>query len=278
MISRLAVGLVLAFGGCARVERAALPEATLLDPVWSVSAPLPGVDVDHAPWDAFLSRYLTAASDGVSRLAYAEVAIEDRAALGAYLDRLAHVDPRELTRDQQLAYWINLYNAQTVAIVLDAYPVGSIRAITDGLLSFGPWDRQVVTVNGTPLSLNDIEHRIIRPVFAEPRIHYALNCAAVGCPDLRGEAWRAIGLDDALAAAEHAYVNDLRGVALDLGGRLTLSKIYVWFREDFGADEAAVIAHVAAAAEPRLRRRLEGRTRVDAYAYDWSLNDQATAP
>ena len=277
MIPRLAI-LVFCFvaAGCASIERATLPEPELLAPGWDRAAQPPGETVDHAPWDAFLARYLTTDAAGVNRVAYGEVTAEDRAALANYLERLQRVEIEALSRDEQLAFWINLYNAQTVAIVLDAYPVDSIRDITDGLLSFGPWDRKVLTIDGQALSLNDIEHRIIRPVFREPRIHYAVNCAAVGCPNLAPQAWRAEGLAAALEAAERAYVNDPRGVRAEPDGRLTLSRIYIWFQEDFGTDEAEVLARLAAHAEPGLRERLEGRTRVDAYVYDWSLNEPAT--
>lgn len=276
MIPRLAIA-VLCFvaAGCASIERAYLPEPELLAPGWDRMAPPPGATVDHAPWDAFLARYLTTDAAGVNRVAYGDVAAEDRTALVAYLETLQGVDIEALARDEQLAFWINLYNAQTVALVLDAYPVDSIRDITDGLLSVGPWDRKVLTIDGQALSLNDIEHRIIRPVFREPRIHYAVNCAAVGCPNLAPRAWRAEGLAAALEAAERAYVNHPRGVRVGPDGRLTLSRIYIWFREDFGTDEAAVLARLATVAEPGLGARLDGRERVDAYAYDWSLNDSA---
>ncbi|MEO0821861.1 MAG: DUF547 domain-containing protein [Pseudomonadota bacterium] len=273
MIRRLLLlGLGLLASACASIERAALPEPALLAPRWATAAPPPGLAVDHDPWDTLLARYLSTDAAGVNRFDYARLGEADRAVLANYLQSLQTTPVVRLTRDQQLAFWINLYNAQTVALVLDDFPVASIRKITDGPLSFGPWDRKVVEIAGQALSLNDIEHRIIRPVFAEPRIHFALNCAATGCPNLAPRAWRAEGLAAALEAAERAYVNDPRGVEIDADGRLTLSKIYVWFREDFGPDEAAVIARIAAHAEPALRARLAGRRRVDAYRYDWSLN------
>ncbi len=272
------VGLILLpllLGACSSIERAALPPPTLLAPDWSVHAEAPGAAFDHGPWDAFLATYVATDAEGVNRVAYAEVTAEDRAALDAYLASYEATDPATLDRDDQLAWWLNLYNALTVDLVLDAYPVDSIRQITDGTFSFGPWDRELITVNGMPLTLNDIEHRIIRPVYGEPRIHYAVNCAATSCPNLMDRAWQGDTLEADLAAAEHAYVHDVRGVSAALGGELTLSKIYIWFQEDFGPNEAAVIAGLAEVADPPLRGRLVGRTSVDAYAYDWSLNDQA---
>ncbi|MFY2824440.1 DUF547 domain-containing protein [Ruegeria sp. MALMAid1280] len=133
------------------------------------------------------------------------------------------------------------YNAMTVDVILENYPVASIRDIKDGPISIGLWSRPLVQVSGQMLTLNDIELRIIRPTFNEPRIHYALNCAAVRCPNLMNRAWQVKTLERDFAAAERAYVNDPRGVRFDARGRLILSKIYTWFREDFGANEQAVL-------------------------------------
>ncbi len=259
---------------CASVERLALPAATPLpDTALTRSAPPPGEKVDHGDWTRFLTRYVAPDARGVNRVAYGLVSAADSALLDAYLTELQRVDPADLTRDQQVAYWINLYNALTVDVVLEAYPVASIRDIKDGPLSIGPWGRPLAVVSGQSLTLNDIEHRIIRPTFNEPRIHYALNCAAVGCPNLMARAWEANTLERDLTAAERAYVNDPRGVRFDDQGRLILSKIYIWFREDFGANEQAVIAYLETAVEPELQQRLKQARRVNAYEYDWALND-----
>lgn len=261
---------------CASVERLALPTAAPLEnAALTRTASPPGERVDHRDWSAFLNRYVTPDAQGVNRVAYGQVSPADRARLDGYLTRLQSVDPASLTRDQQLAYWINLYNALTVDLILENYPVASIRDITDGAFSFGPWDRPLTMVAGQTLTLNEIEHRIIRPTFDEPRIHYALNCAAVGCPNLMNRAWQAKTLERDLATAEHAYVNDPRGVRFDARGRLVLSKIYIWFREDFGVNEKAVIAYLETAAEPELRARLVETPRVSAYEYNWALNDAA---
>ncbi|MEW2919066.1 DUF547 domain-containing protein [Ruegeria sp. ANG10] len=259
---------------CASVERLALPAPEALPGRTLTSyAPPPGQRVDHRDWTAFLSRYVAPDAQGVNRVAYGQVTQADRARLDGYLTDLQAVDPMQLTRNQQLAYWINLYNAVTVDVVLDNYPVASIRDIKDGPLSIGPWNRTLVEVAGQQLSLNDIEHRIIRPTYDEPRIHYALNCAAVGCPNLMGRAWQAKTLEQDFAAAEHAYVNDPRGVRFNERGGLVLSKIYIWFREDFGPNEQAVLAYIRTVADPNLRARLQQTQRVRAYDYDWRLND-----
>ena len=249
------------------LERLAAPKAELIDPVWTERGAV--ASVDHAAWGAFLDRYLTADPVGPNLLDYAAVTAEDRAALDAYLDRLQGIDPATLARDAQMAYWINLYNAGTVALVLDHYPIESIRDIGAGLFEDGPWDRPLFTVKGRRLTLNDVEHGILRPVHDEPRIHYAVNCAAIGCPDLAPEPWRAAGLEQRLAAAERSFIDDPRGVRVE-DGALVLSKIWLWFRQDFADSEAALLDRLRRVAGPEAAAALEGHD--GAYAYDWSLN------
>ena len=200
--------------------------------------------MNYAFYDQFLSKYWAKDTNGIARVNYKAVSAADQANLVSFVDQLQQINPGNLERDDQLAYWINLYNAQTIRVVLDAYPVGSIREIKDGPFSIGPWNRKDVVVNGAALSLNDIEHRIIRPSFNEPRIHYALNCAAASCPNLAPQAWRGAGLDAAFEAAELSYLADDRGISIGAVGRVTASKIYVWFREDFGANEKEVLARL----------------------------------
>lgn len=272
----LALSTILAITACMPIERLFAPKAELITDTWMAMADSPGTAPDYTAFDAFLATYHTDTANGMARVRYADVTAPDKAALLTFLDQMQQVDPSTLVRDQQLAYWINLYNAQTIRVILDHYPVDSIRDIGDGLLGLGPWSYADLKVNGTALSLNDIEHGIVRPVFDDPRIHYALNCAAAGCPNLAARAWRAEGLNAALDAAERAYVNDPRGVSIDANGSVTISKIFGWFREDFGGTEAAALARIKSKAAPDLRAALDARNRIDGYAYDWSLNATPT--
>ena len=259
--------------GCIAIERATLPDAVSLGSQWEQSSATQQLVVDHDPWDTFLARYLSTDAEGINRLDYDSVTEEDEDLLTDYLDALQQINTQSLTRDQQLAYWINLYNAKTVDLILEEYPVDSILEVSDGIIDSGPWTRKVVSVDNSRLSLHDIEHRIVRPVYEDERIHYALNCAARSCPNLAPQAWRADGLDQALQEAERAYVNDPRGVTITSGGGIILSKIYVWFKEDFGNSEAEVLESLAEVAEPELQEKLQGRTSVRDYVYDWTLND-----
>ena len=179
------------------------------------------------------------------------------------------------SRPEQFAYWVNLYNALTVRVVLDHYPVASIRDlyISPGLFAKGPWGRQLVEVEGEGLTLNDIEHRILRPIWGDPRIHYAVNCASIGCPNLLAEAFTAGTSDRLLDSAARAYVNHPRGVSLQ-GDGITVSSIYNWFASDFDAD-GGVLPHLLRHASAELAEQLQRRPRIVDYVYDWSLNDAA---
>ena len=255
-------------------ERLVAPSSELIDPYWQSNNAASTNIVDHQIWDAFLSTYVQTDAKSVNRVSYGAVTAEDRNALQDYLDKLQRVEVTQLNRDEQLAYWINLYNAQTIAVVLDHYPVESIRDIKFGkTFAIGPWGEPLVTVEGRDLSLNDIEHGIVRPVFNEPRIHYALNCAASGCPNLQMMAFTAASLEAMLDAGARAYVNDSRGVRFDANGDVILSSIYNWFAIDFGAFEPEILEHIRSYASSELRDRLKSIDNVSDYAYDWSLNE-----
>jgi hypothetical protein len=251
----------------------AVPQADPWD-IWMEHDPESRQSIDHAAWEDFLVRYLRIGGDGVHRVAYGEVTPEDRAALEAYIDRLAAVPIRTYNRSEQMAYWINLYNALTVRLVLDKYPIASIRDTDDSPrpLSGGPWHETLVEIGGTPVSLYDILHRILRPIFGDPRVHYALSCAALSCPNLQPEPFRGDRLDHQLNKAAIAFVNDPRAISLD-NDELGLSSLYRWYRADFGGSDAAIIHHLMAYADPRLAMSLQRFDRIGSDGFDWRLND-----
>lgn len=250
----------------------AAPEASLW-PRWQRHDPASTRRVDHAGWAAFLDRYVRPQPDGLNLVAYREVGTADRAALADYVQGLAGTPVSSLARGEQMAFWTNLYNALTVKIVLDHFPVRSIRDIdiSPGLFADGPWGARLITVEGEPISLEDIEHRILRPIWRDPRIHYAVNCASMGCPNLAREPYLADRLDAQLDAAGFAFVNHPRAVRIDRG-KLFVSSIYHWFMDDFGGDGRAVIKHLCAYAAPPLAKVLQRFERFDSHSYDWSLN------
>jgi hypothetical protein len=224
----------------------------------------------HAPWTALLSKYVHASTDGVNRFDYGalKASAADRAALDAYI---AGFEERDISGDNKAAFaaWANLYNAVTVRYIVSKYPTGSIK---DGFLFGGPWKKVKVMVGDREVSLDDIEHKILRPTFHDPRVHYAINCAAISCPNLRDKAWEPATLDGDLDAAARAYINDPRGVTVT-DNSLILSSIYDWFEADFGGSRQGVIDHLLKYADKGLAAQISANPKIRSYTYDWSLND-----
>ena len=260
---------------CTSIESAFAPEPDLWER-WAAHEPSSRAAIDHSAWDGLLQTYLSQDENGVNRFAYAEISGADRQLLETYIAELSAVPISRYRRPEQFAYWVNLYNAATVRVVLEHYPVDTIRDIdiSPGIVADGPWGRKLVVVEGEALSLDDIEHRILRPIWRDPRIHYAVNCAAVGCPNLQPRAFTVENTEFLLAAGAEGYVNDPRGVTVQDGG-LVVSSIYAWFAEDFGGDASGVLAHLRLFARPELLRQLDRDGRIRGYEYDWSLNDAA---
>lgn len=233
--------------------------------------------IDHSAWTELLTKYVRPQALGASRFDYKAVDQADRDRLRRYIAGLEQVDPATLDRAGQIALLANLYNAKTIDIVLEHYPVASIKDISlgGGLLAAitgGPWKQKVTKLRGEALSLDDLEHGILRPVFRDPRVHYALNCASLGCPSLPTEAFTGAKLQSQLDTAARAFINDPRGVNAS-ADTLRVSSIYSWFQEDFGGNEAGVLKHLKLFASPSLAERLSHAQRIDGYAYDWNLND-----
>ena len=250
----------------------AAPKADLW-PLWEKHNAANRLHIDHGAWSEFLQRnVITKHPSGINRLPYGRVTDLDKRILDAYIAQQQALPISNYNRKEQKAYWINLYNALTVQVVLEHYPVKSIRDIdlSSGLFSRGPWDAKLVKVEGTELSLNDIEHRILRPIWHDPRVHYALNCASLGCPNLQPVAFTVFNMDGLLDDAARAYVNSPRGAHFE-GDRLIVSSIYAWYQEDFGGPQG-VLKHLRHYAKGPLALRLANWHKGFDDAYDWRLN------
>lgn len=258
---------ILIAAGLVPAARAA-PSADLWD-VWQASDEQSSETVDHGAWQTLLDEYLVMREDGTTAFRYRAVTDEHRGDLDGYIDRLAAIDPRRLARDEQLAYWINLYNALTVQVVLDHPGKQSIRRMGGGWFGSGPWDDELVTIAGQAVTLNDIEHRILRPIWRDHHIHYAVNCASVSCPRLAPEAYTAQNARRLMEEGERHYLNHPLGVELE-GDTLHLSSIFDWYVTDFGGSEAPLLEYLAGE-RPDLADALAADARIR-YRYDWSLN------
>ena len=276
----LLLGILLT--GCATtqniVETAAITESRLTFPSVAKFTAQSQKTIDHSAFDQFLRTYYVAPTNtnaphyGAALLRYADVTPADKAALTAYINRLQAVQVTSLNQDEQLAFWINLYNAQTIRVILDNYPVDSIRSIKTNAFDFkGPWNDASLTVEGETLTLDNIENRIVRPIFNDPRIHYALNCAAIGCPNLRAQAFKGAGLNAVLDTQARTFINNPRAIKTE-DGRIIASRIFLWYKKDYGDSEEDILSHIRQYANPELLQSLQGATNIDVYEYDWALN------
>jgi hypothetical protein len=233
--------------------------------------------VDHSVWDRQTKAYVVVGTDNLARVRYEQWKKQGHAELKRYVAALEKVDVAALDKPEQFAFWANLYNAKTIDVVLDAYPIRSIKDIRLGgtflaNITGGPWKAKIMKVGGQSLSLDDVEHGILRPIFKDPRVHYAVNCASIGCPNLMPGAFMGATLEAQLEAGAKAYVNHPRGISV-AGGKVKASSIYSWFVADFGGNAASVLEHVRKYAEPALAKKLEGLSSIAEYDYDWALNE-----
>jgi len=192
---------------------------------------------------------------------------DDAKALGQYVDQLSAMDPSDWPQDAALAYWINLYNAVTLRLILDNYPLDSIKDI-GGFMKKSPWKRELVTVAGRKLTLNNIENDIIRPDFGDARIHFALNCASIGCPPLSDEAYAADRLSEQLDAACRVALNRDQWVQVE-GNKLKLTKIFDWYGKDFEKDGGSVLDFIG---QYRTETIPDKEVEIDFMSYDWDVN------
>ena len=195
---------------------------------------------------------------------------QEEAQLDAYLDALAEIDPLSLAGDEQYAFYINAYNAWTIKLILKEYP--DVASIKDyGSLFKSPWKKKFVNIKGEIVTLDHIEHDILRPQFRDPRVHFAINCAAKSCPPLYREAFEGKRLHAQLDDAARRFVNDGRFNRLE-GNTLYVSSIFKWFKEDFNGD---IVGFFEEYALPELKEAISANRqhlKVKYLDYDWSLN------
>ena len=243
-------------------------------PYWNQSRSDSNIEVDHQLWQSLLSRFVRESADGINRVAYREFDESAKLELSNYLESMSRVAPTQLNQNEQLAYWINLYNAQTIQVVLDHPKKKSILSMGP-FFAFGPWDEPYLTIEGKPVTLNDIEHRILRPIWQDHRLHYVLNCASIGCPNLNRHAYQAELIDQQLAGAQANFLRHPRAVTLTDSGKLQVTSLFDWYLIDFAQDISGLLAYLAAQ-RPDLAADLsalvdEGNPKID-YVYDWDLN------
>jgi len=236
---------------------------------------LPLYAQDMTQWNRVLSAYYNPAKG----MDYRALKARDFNTVQALRQQLGKVNVAALDRKSQLAYWINVYNINTVATVLEAYPVGSIRDIsTDIIIRLNVFKKERIPFGNTKLSLDDVENGKIREGFHDPRIHFAINCAAKTCPSIRMEAYAGAKLDAQLDDQARAFLNGPHGVRFERDGNtLTIhtTKIMDWFSDDFekwaGGKAKFIRKYVPADKQKLIDSAKEIEFEYD--DYDWDLND-----
>ncbi len=224
------------------------------------------VTVDHSIYGDLLARYVDKGHVDYQGFKTAEQK------LNQYLAVLETIDVKKLSHNEQFAFYINAYNAWTIKLILSGYPgVTSIKDL--GSIFKSPWKKKICRIDGDIITLDDIEHNILRPKFKDPRVHFAINCAALSCPPLMSQPYLGSTLNRQLDDAARAFVNDPKSNYLD-GNTLYVSKIFKWFSEDFDND---VIGFFLIHADSDFKKELESKReniKIKYLHYDWSLNGE----
>ncbi len=219
----------------------------------------------HQQWDKLLKKYVN-----TSGLVNYKGFLKDKSELDEYLKLLTNNAPQSTwNQNEQKAFWINAYNAFTVSLILQKYPVKSIKDIAGKIYKINtPWDIKFINIGGKTYDLNNIEHGILRKKFDDPRIHFALVCAAMSCPRLRNEAYTGAKLDAQLDDAGKGFLNDKSKNNITAAGA-GLSKYFSWYKGDFTKNGS-----LADFINKYSQTKITANTKISSLDYNWSLNEQ----
>lgn len=244
---------------------------------WAPGQQLSMDQINHSTFNTLLKRYVD--EDGYVNYAAWQRSQTDRQELQKYLSHLSQAsNSLKASRKSQLAFWINAYNAVTLEGILQVYPTDSIRKHTAKIGGYNIWDDLPLLVGGQAFSLNDIEHKVLRKM-GEPRIHFAIVCASVGCPRLLNMAYTSEDIDQQLALNTRDFFSRPQNFMVDKDGIVQVSSILDWFGEDFGKSQDKRFSYL----QPYLPQKaqqyaVDPQVRVKFQKYNWSLNDQAKKP
>lgn len=243
----------------------AAPKAKMIE-FWNDYEPDSGLKLNHSTWQSMLDKYLDDMHpSGVNRFNYDQVTDQDKQLLIQYLDFLQGMDPRQLNRPRKKAFWLNLYNATIVSMVLASKPEQSIKGI--GSI----WRKKRLVVARQKMSLDDIEHGVLRPLFNDPRIHFGLTPATIGSGDLPAEAFTGDNVEELLERnTQDFFVSGNKGAYIE-GNRLVVSSIFKWYKSDFGGNDVNVKSFIKKYANEGLRASIDQSSKIS-YQYDWGLN------
>jgi Protein of unknown function, DUF547 len=267
-------GFLSSLPGRAAIAAAALSLIAVVAAAVAAAAP---AAPDYGAWDQLLARWY----DPARGMDYKGLKAKDGKTLAELRERLAAVDAAALPPPDRLAYWINVYNVNVVATVVDHYPVASIRDIsTDWVTRLNVFKKDTVPIKGGMTSLDEIENVRIRQGFKDPRIHFAINCAAVSCPPIRTEAFVGARVGEQLDDQARRFLNDpRRGAQIEIqanGVVIHVTKVMDWFADDFKRWGGGQVAFIRKYLPPDKQKPIDaakGNVKLDFYSYDWTLND-----
>lgn len=221
--------------------------------------------VDHSALQKILDKYVDPSHpSGVSRVDYQNLKDQGLKELASYLEHLAQQTPKTLNKKEQKAFWLNLYNAGMLYIVAANFPIESVQQIKPGKIKF-------ITVDDQLLTLNNIEHGILRPIYMDNRIHFGFSCGSIGCPSIPSEAFTSSNIDKQLKKLGSNFVNHSRGVRKG-SNKVFMSKIFDWYLSDFGGSKEALLEYIKFYANPDLKQKLDEGPSIEFIKHDWELN------
>ena len=229
-----------------------------------LSVSLAGPGVDNSIYAGLLKKYVENGRVNYAGFKSEETKLDD------YLKLLETVDSKSLSKDEQFAFYINAYNAWTIKLILSRYP--QVKSIKDlGNIFKSPWKKEIVRIDGDVMTLDHVEHDILRPRFKDPRVHFAINCAAISCPPLRSEPFQGDILGAQLDDSTRSFLNDQKNYKFD-GNNFYVSRIFKWFAADFNND---ILGFYMKYADGDLRQKLkanQNKIEIKYLDYDWGLN------
>lgn len=242
----------------------AAPKAKMIG-FWNDSEATSQLSIDNSKWQAILSKYVDDNhSSGVNRFNYAQVTESDKQLLIDYLNYMQQMDPRQLNPSNQKAFWLNLYNATVVSAIL-AKDASSIKSLNN------VWKKKRLEVTRQPMSLDDIEHGVIRPLYNDPRIHFAITPATIGSGDILATPYTGDNVEQLLEENTKRFFNNSnKGVYIE-GNKLVVSSIFKWYKSDFGGSNDGIKVFIKRYVDEDMKLKIDQIKKIS-YQYNWELN------
>ena len=258
---------------CFASMASAAPKAELIE-FWDDREPTSIMQINHDAWQEILTTYVNDQHpSGINRFDYLSVTSADARKLKEYLASLQSMEPRQLNDQEAKAYWINMFNAVLIDRIIDTYQSGSRRGIRrlerGGLRSTG-WGRPVVEVAMQEISLNDIEHGIIRPIWNDPRIHFAISASTLSGANIQKTAFNGENNEELLDKAQAEFFAHPKSVSVR-GNRVVLNSVFDWYLTDFAENKRSLLDYIRENVGEETRQAIQGLSRIS-YEYNWDLN------